>query len=327
MSPVRELIVGVDGSDGARQAVAWAAEEAGLRGDTLTMVTVLNDAEMFAGVGITSRARHRLAQTTIERSEALLEDLARQVPPAVASVRSEVLLGSPAEVLVTRAAGRSGLIVGSRGRGGFAGLLLGSVSQQVTVHATCPVIVVPGARIRQPDGSRPSDGVGAVVVGVDGSQHARSALMRAADEASLRSARLDVVIVSSLPPAPGVMDELDLEATSSAIWTDTPGLAGLDLSRQLRTEHARALGEWQAEVQRAVDDDLERLDAEARAPEYKVHLVTDAHPAEALINVARGADLLVVGSRGYGGFAGMLAGSVSQHCVRHAPVPVLVMPA
>jgi nucleotide-binding universal stress UspA family protein len=322
------LIVGVDGSDGARQAVAWAAEEAGLRGDTLTMVTVLNDAELVSGVGFTSKARRRLEQATIERSEALLEDLARQVPTAVPSVRSEVLLGSPAEVLLTRAAGPSGLVVGSRGRGGFAGLLLGSVSQQVTVHATCPVIVVPGERTPQPDGSRPSDGVGAVVVGVDGSQHARNALWRAAEEASLRGARLDVVIVSSLPPAPpGVMEELALEATSSAVWTDTPSLAGLELSRQLRTEHARALGEWRAEVQRAVDDDLGALEAEARAPEYKVHLVTDAHPAEALMEVARGADLLVVGSRGYGGFAAMLAGSVSQQCVRHAPVPVLVMPA
>lgn len=225
-------------------------------------------------------------------------------------------------VLLTRAEGQAGLVVGRRGRGGFAGLLLGSVSQQVAVHATCPVVVVPGGHAPATD--EPSNGAGAVVVGVDGSQHARRALVRAAEEAAVREALLDVVIVSPLPPPPAGIEDITIEASSGAIWpTSAPGLAGLELSRRMRTAQAHAAAEWQEEVRWDVEHDLRRLD---RAPEYKLDIVTGLHPAEALIEAASAADLLVVGSRGYGGFAGMLIGSVSQHCVRHARVPVMVMP-
>jgi len=311
---VGELIVGVDDSQGARQAVAWAAREAVVRADALTLVNALDDADAVTGAAITGAARLRLQQARTARAEALLDDLARGLPGGIPAVHREVLLGSAASALLTRAAGQSGLIVGRRGRGGFAGLLLGSVSQQVAVHATCPVIVVPHERDREPDGT--------VVVGVDGSQHAQRALLRAAEEAALRATHLDVIVVSPLLPAP-LVEEVPLDADGDGVWAGTPGLAGLELSRRLRTEHARAAGEWQAEVGRAVEEDLRRLPG---TTDFKVHLVAGTHPAEALIAAAAAADLLVVGSRGYGGFSGMLVGSVSQQCVRHARVPVLVVP-
>jgi nucleotide-binding universal stress UspA family protein len=139
---------------------------------------------------------------------------------------------------------------------------------------------------------------GRIVVGVDGSGGSRAALRWAAEEARIRGARLEVVLVWQFPvmttmPIYGVLPPRD-EMEASALAT----------------------------VGKIVDDEG------LRDPEgfEVVDMTAEGPPARTLLDAAEGADLLVVGSRGHGGFTGMLLGSVSQHCVSHATGPVVVIP-
>lgn len=138
------IVVGVDGSQGAARALAWALEEAGLRGATVDAVwtwhvpwltsvaevgATMNDADWFEAV-----AREGLDRAV----DAALAAAGDGAPP----VERLVAQGDASRALLDVAQGADLLVVGSRGRGGFTGLMLGSVSQQVATHATCPVVVV-----------------------------------------------------------------------------------------------------------------------------------------------------------------------------------------
>jgi nucleotide-binding universal stress UspA family protein len=149
---------------------------------------------------------------------------------------------------------------------------------------------------------------GRIVVGVDGSPGSRTALELAHEEARLRGAILHAIHVWRVP--------LGLALPEPSIAGHAPVSADdLDqLAARLR-EQAEAL------LDRMVSDELgDDPDVEVRRE------VVEANPAEALIESARGADLLVVGSRGLGGFRGLLLGSVGQHVAQHAPCPVAIVP-
>ncbi|HEU4449034.1 MAG TPA: universal stress protein [Gaiellaceae bacterium] len=150
------IVAGVDGSPGAAAALRWALDEARLRGATLHVVhawrlPLYAAAPEAAFAGVTP-ASERL---DAEVEAVLAEQASGVVDDAVASLeresggdlgvelRVEAVRGPAAGVLLERAAGADALVVGSRGHGGFAGLLLGSVSQQCVQHAPCPVVVVP----------------------------------------------------------------------------------------------------------------------------------------------------------------------------------------
>lgn len=141
-----------------------------------------------------------------------------------------------------------------------------------------------------------------VVVGIDGSAQADRALREAAHQAVLRHAELDVVHVWSPPVGVGSL---------GAVATPSDMEASETVARQLLDARVEAV--------------VGRLDQ--RPSRVERILVADHSPARLLIETAKGADLLVVGSRGRGGFAGLLLGSVSQQCVHHAPCPVLVVHA
>jgi nucleotide-binding universal stress UspA family protein len=152
------IVVGVDGSEESQAALRWAAEEAGLRNADLKVVYAYDyqppwrqhrygDDIMSSGTD-SERVRERLehdAAEAREHAEALLNDIAADAGDA--GVKFETLAiehSNPAEVLVDVSVGADLLVVGSRGRGGFRGLVLGSVSQQCVQHATCPVTVIRG---------------------------------------------------------------------------------------------------------------------------------------------------------------------------------------
>jgi len=154
-----------------------------------------------------------------------------------------------------------------------------------------------------------SDGVAALVVGVDGSAGAAAALGWAVTEARLRKAPLRVVHawtygysgmpVGGLGAAGGFV---------SYVW---PGISPQDLQRGAENLLEKAIGEVAGGVEGV---EIDRQVAEGGA-------------AETLLGVAATGDLLVVGSRGHGGFVGLLPGSVSQQCVHYAPCPVVVVQA
>jgi nucleotide-binding universal stress UspA family protein len=132
------IVVGVDGSSSSADALRWAANQATLTGDELHVVTAWH---LAAGYGYAPIATDF---DWLRDRESLLDEMIEKSVPAErrASVHKHVAEGHPAEVLLDAAEGAQLLVVGSRGHGGFTGMLLGSVSQHLVTHARCPVVVV-----------------------------------------------------------------------------------------------------------------------------------------------------------------------------------------
>ena len=153
------IVVGIDGSEQSRSALRWAVEEARVRGAAIDAVyayehTPVWGAYHYGTVGEDpDRVREREARLrergeredalAHQRAQALVREVVEEVaePAGVPVTASAVQDRRPAHALVERSRGAELLVVGSRGRGGFAGLLLGSVSQQCAQHATCPVVI------------------------------------------------------------------------------------------------------------------------------------------------------------------------------------------
>jgi nucleotide-binding universal stress UspA family protein len=139
------IIVGIDGSSHSRKALEWAIREAGVRQAALTVLTVHQAVAGFWTSPVAYPGDEGLTSQALEVAQKETDDILDQVdegsrPPSV-TVRA--VNGLPAEELIKAAADADMLVVGSRGTGGFARLLLGSVSIQVTHHAHCPVVVIP----------------------------------------------------------------------------------------------------------------------------------------------------------------------------------------
>lgn len=139
------IVVGVDGSVGSRAALGWALSQARATGGTVDVVgswqvPTVNEysyqwpAEVFDHDNTAAVTEKILADAVAE---------ARGTSGAHITVTTRAVQGHPAEVLTVASAGAELLVVGNRGRGAFAGMLLGSVSQYCVHHATCPVVVVP----------------------------------------------------------------------------------------------------------------------------------------------------------------------------------------
>ncbi|MFI9592745.1 universal stress protein [Nonomuraea sp. NPDC052265] len=267
------IVVGVDGSVPATEAVGWAAADARRRGLDLRLVHVgpqwLHD----------GNAEHcaRMLEEAAERARAVAGGV---------KVTTELLSGNVAEELIRESAGADGLVLGSRGLGGFAGMTVGSVSLAVAGHAAGPVVVVRTAG---------TAGHGTVVVGLDGSDDSRAAMEYAVEQARARHARLHVVSAWQVP-----------------VFSPYAVAYGGLIEDAVREEQAAArerVTPW-----RQANPDL---------------VITDeqpcAHPVSALMDAAGTADLVVVGSRGRGGFASALLGSVSHGVLHHVTCPVAVV--
>ena len=135
------IVVGVDGSDGSTAALRWALDEARLRDAKLRVVHAWKYVSDKAGIA----AAYPVGYEEIERKarEVLTRSIEQAGPAAEPRVEAILAGGGAVTVLLETAKGADLLVVGSRGRGGFAGLLLGSVSQQCAQHAPCPVVIVP----------------------------------------------------------------------------------------------------------------------------------------------------------------------------------------
>ena len=136
------IVAGVDGSDGAQEALRLAVREARLRGAGLRVVIAWQMPAMaYGGVGfspdIDPAVFRENAGATLEKALAALGGQANGI-----EIERVARIGVPAQVLLEEARGADLLVVGSRGHGGFAGLLLGSVSHQCALHAACPVLIV-----------------------------------------------------------------------------------------------------------------------------------------------------------------------------------------
>ncbi|HEY0002055.1 MAG TPA: universal stress protein [Actinoplanes sp.] len=142
MSAWRTIVVGVDGSPGSRKALLWAAAEAADHGASLTVVNIWEHT-LLPPAGSVTVSEHYVpdpSQRTAEDLVQVIKEVLGDDPPVV--IQPQVKQGRPAKVLIEESAGADLLVVGERGHGGFAGLVLGSVSQHVAAYAKCPVTVV-----------------------------------------------------------------------------------------------------------------------------------------------------------------------------------------
>jgi nucleotide-binding universal stress UspA family protein len=139
----KRIVVGIDGSPGSRAAFQWAVAEAAVRGAEIEAVLAYDFGLAWIDVGSDAQPvfMEHAARNAQEKLHRVLAELLPEPRPVV--VNAVVVEGAPAQVLVEMACNAELLVVGSRGRGGFAGLLLGSVSQRCVERSPCPVVVVP----------------------------------------------------------------------------------------------------------------------------------------------------------------------------------------
>lgn len=282
------VVVGYDGSDSSTRAAQWAAGEAGVRGRGLTLVHAILPPVTTGGLGVGLPPSLDLIDEMERHAKEQMDAFGATLTGV--AVLSVVSVGSPSAVMLEASEAADLVVVGSRGRGGFTGLLLGSVGAQVAAHAACPVAVI---RQLAPDGA------GTVVVGIDGSPAAEAALAFAFDEASHHGWSITAVHAWDVP------------AYDLLIVPNGPVPVPL-------TDVADDEVRLTAEVLAGFRDDYPDVDVEE-------HLVRS--PAvQALINASTDAAMIVVGTHGHGPAMGALLGSVSNGLLHKATVPVVVVP-
>ena len=270
------VMVAVDGSAPAAAAVEWAAADAQQRGLALRIVHVCE--------------RRPPGQDGLEPCEetlAVARDRALALTRDV-EVEAALLTGDVVEALLAESASVSAdsVVLGSRGLGGFAGMLLGSVGMGVAGHAAGPVVIVRETSVVRH---------GRVVVGDDGSEQAAAAVAYAIEQARARRVTLHLVC-----------------AWQSPVYS--PYAAAFDTLTQEGYEYLTRAAAERAAAWRESDPDV-------RTTDTQVH----GHPVNALIEAGRAADLVVVGSRGRGGFASALLGSVGHAVLHRLTCPVAVV--
>jgi len=277
------IVVGVDGSQNARHALEWAADEARARDALLHVVYVgPTPPDRVPGWLPDGAGFEAVDQAVVDDAVGLV---ALRQPELV--VQGEVLWGAPSERLVDAGAEADLLVVGARGSHGFLGLLIGSVSERCIHNARGPIAVIRSVA----DGQGIPTSGGRVVVGIDGSTDARWAMRWALDEAQIRDATVEAVVAWQYPPTHAVV------ATSALRFA----AAARDIER-LAYEEA---GRWAPDVPFTVS-------------------VRDEAIVPALLERSRGAEVLIVGPHGQGGYRDFLLGSVANQCVHHASCPVIV---
>lgn len=281
------IVVGVDESDISAEAVRWAAQEAQRRHLPVKLVRADEwiPGQPMLGNGEDAVREHssRLIATAAQSVREQSEEI--QVTTALSPI-------STAATLVEESREASMVVVGSRGHGGFSGLLLGSTSLTLVAHAHCPVIVLPTAWLQRESHTR------RIVVGVDNSPAAEAAVAFAMEEASTRGAELAAIhswsidqFVTSWAPVPVAID-----------WTAVIAAERATFSKSMTT--------WRA-----------------RYPDVEVVLhLEQGHPRKVLAEASTDADLVVVGARGRGAITGLLLGSVSQSLLHESSCPVAVVP-
>jgi nucleotide-binding universal stress UspA family protein len=288
------VVVGIDGSDEAARAAEYGAWEARRRHVPLRLVFAHRPPQMW-GPSLLIPNDYAWVQDWVGDMLATAVKTVTAAHPDV-TVETTVVSGGAAAVLVDESRHASLVVLGTRARGGVSGHIGGSVAAQVAAHAHTPVIVL------RPDG--PADPTpppgGRILVGLDGSVESERAMAFAVEEAAARDAAVDAVYVWNVLEVrdlgPLVPDGYDIdEAEEKALRLLTEATVG-----------------WSD-----------------RHPDLVIgrRLVHGLDAADALARESVRADLVVVGSRGHGGFLGLRLGSTVDALIRHAGAPIAVVRA
>ena len=267
MTAENTVVVAVDGSDAAKNAVRWAANTASKRGVPLRIASSYTMPQFLYAEGMVPP--QELFDELQAETMSIVEEakkIAEEVNPDL-KIAYTIAEGTPIDMLLELSETNKMIVMGSRGLGGLSGMVMGSVSAAVVSHAHCPVVVV-----REDNHLTEENKYGPVVVGVDGS-------------------------------------DVSQQAQAS--------LAGLAAAQQ----------EW-----KVVEEEQTQLLQERLAPLLEQYpnvdvdmVITRDRPIRALVDAAKHAQLLVVGSHGRGGFRGMLLGSTSRALLQQAPCPMVVV--
>ena len=287
----KPIVAGTDGSEESLRAVDWAAREATLRGAPLRIVSgaaLLPRMVSRACPGEYDDVADVLVKDRDGALAASAERAAKMAPGVL--IDTDQLTGPPAEAVTESGAGALMLVIGSRGRGAFTAMLLGSVSRYVASHASCPVVVVRDATTathRQ------------VVIGLGDLDHCSDALTFAFEEASLRKASLLAIHSWHAP-------QTDISRAGDEFTAADPHALESEAARQLEG----LLNDWREKY-----------------PDVSVsHDVAHGHPGRALVGLSARADLVVVGKHAHpAGRQG--PGSVRHALLNHAHGPVAVVPS
>jgi nucleotide-binding universal stress UspA family protein len=282
------VLVAVDGSPESDAATRWAGREAEMRGAPITLMHVVVPVMVSWPVG---SLQGSFSQWQDENAQNVIGQ-AQKILQAefdlsvLPAVRTEVRHGNDVGELTDASRDAQMIVVGSRGMGAFGSAVLGSVSNGLVHHARCPVAVVHTHEAQATDITSP------VVVGIDGSPSSEAATALAFDEASRRG--VDLVALHA-------WSDVRVQLVLGMDWTE--------YEEQGHEVLGERLAGWHEQY-----------------PDVQVtrRIVCD-QPARWLIDESQRAQLVVVGSRGRGGFAGMLLGSVSRAVTQHAKSPVLVV--
>ncbi|MBT2458964.1 universal stress protein [Streptomyces sp. ISL-86] len=307
------VIAAVDGSEHSLRALDWARGAALLHGSGLLVAHVLSDSsQLYAG----RRSSLHDASEPEEYADPVTDHvrtLLDQAPELPRDVRYESLEGSVPEALRAIGAEARMLVMGSRGRGGFAALLLGSNSRAVATTAPCPVVVVPHAARHaeaHPQADADADeeaSAGRVVLGLHAAETPDDVVAFAFEEAAARGTAVQVVSAYAVPPSPVVL--LD---TPFAVITPE-GLADGGDAVPAEREMLRSQTERLAAFRERYPD----------VPVEQAAVPGDA--AGRLVAASRSADLVVVG-RHHPRVRSLLIGSVAHAVLQHAHGPVAVIP-
>lgn len=285
----RSIVVGVDGTESAHDALDWAAAEAAVRRLPLRVVHAYAATPSWAVMGELPQPYENIGVPDAARS--VTEQAVRRARQVASEleISTRLLIGAGAPALLAQCDDAELLVLGSRGLGGMRGLFSGSVSFRVAMHAACPVVVV---RPMQP--TTPGHSAARVVVGVDGTPRSEHAIDFAVRAAAQRG--VGVTAIHAWSPR----GTADLAAV-----TDDWSLA--------------EAAEWRT-LQRVFAPRRSRL----ATAQLELRLV-QGRAQDVLVAESAGAALVVVGSRGRGSVRAALAGSVSQAVLQHAGCPVAVV--
>ena len=282
------IVVGIDDSPAARVALQWAAHDAELRKIPLTLVHAISpEVSTWLTTPLPAgvmRWQQDHGRRLVDEGLKLVEEVCQHGGPA--GVQTEILASAAVPTLINLSKDAEMLVAGSQGSGRWPGRLLGSVSAALLRHAHCPVAIV-----HDEDPSTPTPVQAPVLAGIDGSPASESATALAFDEASRRQVGL-----------------VALHAWSDLDTTELPGIDWPTTQSMAEELLAERLAGWQEQY-----------------PDVQVtRIVVQAQPARQIVQQSQEAQLVVVGSRGRGGFAGLLVGSVGETVAQMARVPVIV---